>query len=116
MLTALKASSLSRSRWASGCAFLEVCLHPGKPRFSRLRHTLMNSVNLPSATISCSSLHEHLLYGRSLPGKAAFKTHSYKSRARRASRFLLTTLSEAPRFEPRPAAPRLSAGPLPIEI
>jgi len=36
----------------------------------------MNSVILPSAMILRSSLYENLVYRRSLPEKAAFKTHS----------------------------------------
>jgi hypothetical protein len=36
----------------------------------------MNSVNLPSATIALSSLHENLVYRRSRQEKSAFKTHS----------------------------------------
>jgi hypothetical protein len=57
-LTALNARSLSHSRWAFGCAFLEVCLHPEKPPFSPLRHSLLNSLAVPSTMILRSSLRE----------------------------------------------------------
>jgi hypothetical protein len=75
-LTALKARSLALSRCAFGYAFLEVCLHPAKPRFSALRHALLNSVTVPSAMILRSSLHKNLIYHPSLQKKSAFKTHS----------------------------------------
>jgi hypothetical protein len=48
--------------------------------------------------------------------KSAFKTHRSWCATRRASRFLLTTRSEAPRPPTHPTALSLSAGPLPIEF
>ena len=74
-MTVLKAHSLSRSRWALGYAFLEVCLHPAKPSFSALRHVLLNSLTGPSPMILRSSLHDNITYRRTLQEKSAFKTH-----------------------------------------
>ena len=75
-MTALKACSLLLSRGAFGYAFLEVCLHPAKARFSALRHALLISFRVPSTMLLRSSLHENLSYGRSFQEKSAFKTHS----------------------------------------
>ena len=71
-MTALNTRSLPRLRCGFGYAFLEVCLRPAKPPFSPLRHALLNSLTVPSATISRAPLHQHLLRGWSLQ----VKTHS----------------------------------------
>jgi hypothetical protein len=74
-LTALKARSLPLSWWAFGYAFLKLCLHPAKPRFSALRHSLLASIPTPSTMILLSSLCEDPLFCRTLQEKSAFKTH-----------------------------------------
>jgi len=88
-LTALKVRSLALSRWAFGYAFLDVCLHAAKARSFALQYALLISFPGPSAVLLRSALHNHLIYGRGLREKAAFKTHSRSlARAAPAASFL----------------------------
>ncbi len=75
-MTALNALSLPRSRCGFGYAFLEVCLLISKPPFLALRHASLNSLPVPSAMISRSSLREDPFFRRTLQEESAFKTHS----------------------------------------